>query len=67
MKVGGAGVYEKHANIIIKDSDDCSAQDILDLSRMMATAVHEKFDIELIREAQLLGDFDDAGVASSRV
>ena len=67
MKVGGAGVYEKHANIIIKDSDDCSAQDILDLSRLMAAGVHEKFDIELIREAQLLGDFDDAGIASGRV
>ena len=66
MKFGGAGVYEKHANIIIKDSDDCSAQDILELSRMMAAAVHERFDIELMREAQLLGDFDDAGVASDR-
>jgi len=33
----------------------------------MAAGVHEKFDIELIREAQLLGDFDDAGIASDRV
>jgi len=67
MKVGGAGVYVKHANIIIKESDGCSAQDSLDRSRLMAVAVHEKFDIELVREAQLLGDFDDAVVASDGV
>ena len=36
MKVGGAGVFEKHANIIIQENVCCTAQDVLDLSSKMA-------------------------------
>lgn len=57
MRVRGAAVYEKHANIIIKGGEDCLAQDVLDLSRKMVAAVQEKFDLTLVREASLLGKF----------
>lgn len=56
MKVGGAKVFEKHANIIVADRD-CSAQDVLDLSRRMAEAVKQKFGLVLTPEVRLLGSF----------
>ena len=56
MHVGGARLYEKHANIIVADSG-CTAQDVWELSEKMATAVKDKFGIELVREVRFLGDF----------
>lgn len=56
MKVGGARVFEKHANIIVADRD-CSAQDVLDLSRRMAEAVKQKFGLVLTPEVRLVGSF----------
>lgn len=56
FKVGGARVFEKHANIIIK-SEECTAQDVFDLSCRMAQAVHNKFGVELVREVRLVGKF----------
>lgn len=56
MKVGGAAVFARHANIIVK-SDGCSSQDVYALSRLMARAVKEKFDIDLVREVMLVGQF----------
>lgn len=56
MAVGGARLYEKHANIIIA-GDDCTAQDVWDLSEQMKAAVQKKFDIELTREVRFLGQF----------
>jgi len=52
MRVGGARVFEKHANIIIKDKDDCTSKDVMDLTEMMMKAVKEKFDIALVPEIQ---------------
>ena len=46
MRVGGARVFEKHANIIVTEGD-CRAQDVLDLSRQMAAAVKAKFGFDL--------------------
>ncbi len=54
--VGGAVIFEKHANIIIK-RDCCKAQDVYDLSLLMAKAVKEKFGIDLVREVRLVGRF----------
>ena len=57
MKVGGAGVFEKHANIIVQEEAECTAQDVLDLSYCMSEAVRKKFGIMLEREVQVLGEF----------
>ena len=59
MSVGGAGLYHKHANIIIKSDQDCKAQDVYDLSKNMQKAVKDMFDIDLRREVRLIGYFDD--------
>ena len=56
MRVGGAVVFEKHANIIIK-TDDCRAQDVYELSKLMHDAVLKKFKIDLVREVRLVGEF----------
>ena len=55
--VGGAGVFKKHANIIIQKKIGCTAQDVFKLSCKMAEAVQKRFGIQLTREVQLLGDF----------
>lgn len=57
MRVGGARVFEKHANIIIK-GPGCTAQNVRDLVAEMQRAVREKFGLELVREVRLLGRFD---------
>jgi UDP-N-acetylmuramate dehydrogenase len=57
MRVGGARLYEKHANIIVADPG-CTAQDVWELSEKMAAAVKEKFGIELTREVRFLGKFN---------
>ncbi len=56
MQVGGAHLFEKHANIII-GGDGCTAQNVWDLSERMKQAVWEKFNIELVREVRFLGNF----------
>jgi UDP-N-acetylmuramate dehydrogenase len=56
MRVGGARLYEKHANIIVADPG-CTAQDVWELCGKMAAAVKEKFGIELVREVRFLGKF----------
>jgi len=56
LRVRGARPFAKHANIIVRDGD-CTAQDVLDLSRQMAAAVEQKFHLQLEREVRLLGRF----------
>jgi UDP-N-acetylmuramate dehydrogenase len=56
FRVGGARLYEKHANIIVADPG-CTAQDVWELSEKMARAVKDKFDITLVREVRFLGEF----------
>ncbi len=51
-------MYEKHANIIVKDSEECSAQNVFDLVLQMRLAVWEAFQVELIPEIRFLGPFD---------
>lgn len=57
LHVGGAAVFARHANIIVK-TNGCRAQDVYDLSREMARLVKEKFGLELIREVRFLGEFE---------
>lgn len=56
LRVGGARLFEKHANIIIADTG-ATARDVFDLAKMMVAAVQEKFGFELEREVKFLGDF----------
>ena len=56
LKVGGAVIYPRHANIIIK-ADGCRSQDVYDLSLRMARVVKEKFNLDLIREVRFVGKF----------
>jgi len=53
----GAAVFDKHANIIVK-KEECSAQDVFDLSREMAARVKDAFGLDLVPEVRLLGAFD---------
>lgn len=56
LKVGGAVIFPKHANIIVK-SEGCRSQDVYELSLQMARVVKEKFDLDLIREVRFVGKF----------
>ncbi len=57
MVYGGAAVFKKHANIIIKNPNGKS-QDIYELSKIMAQRVSYKFGIDLIREVRFVGKFE---------
>jgi UDP-N-acetylenolpyruvoylglucosamine reductase len=46
LKVGGAHVWNEHANVILA-TDNCTSSDILALARLMAARVKEKFGITL--------------------
>jgi UDP-N-acetylmuramate dehydrogenase len=56
MQIGGAHIFEKHANMIL-GGEGCTAQNVWELSEQMKQAVQKKFDLELIREVRFLGDF----------
>jgi UDP-N-acetylmuramate dehydrogenase len=58
LKVGGAYIFEKHANIIIK-GPKASAQDVHDLHLKMIKAVKEKFGLPLVREVRFAGKFNN--------
>jgi len=58
LKVGGAYIFEKHANIIIK-GPNASAQDVHDLHLKMFDAVKEKFGLQLVREVRFAGKFNN--------
>ena len=62
MCVGGAEVFDRHANIIVKGAG-CTAQDVHDLSLMMSGAVASKLDLSLQREVRFLGVFDGAAAS----
>lgn len=56
MTVGGAAVYEKHANIII-NKDNATSKDIKDLADMLKKKVYDRFGISLEEEVITLGEF----------
>lgn len=52
MSVGGAGVFPKHANMIIKTNTECTTEDVFTLTGQLYEAVKKKFNIELIPEVR---------------
>ena len=56
MTVGGARVFDRHANIIVADNG-CRASDVHALSQQMSDAVFNQFGFRLTREIRLLGEF----------
>jgi UDP-N-acetylmuramate dehydrogenase len=56
MSVGGARVYEKHANIILS-SENATSADIKRLSEQLKEEVMQKFGIILEEEIILVGRF----------
>ena len=56
LRCGGASIFPKHANIIIK-GEKCKAQDVYELSQQMFDRVKDKFNLELIREVRFMGKF----------
>ena len=66
LRVGGARIFEKHANIIVKDSG-CKAQDVFELSKLMAQAAKKHFDLTLVREVRLVGKFQGMPTEVTRV
>lgn len=55
QKVGGAVVYEKHANFIVNENNATSL-DVLELMYKMKTNVKENFNIELHPEVKYIGN-----------
>lgn len=56
MKVGGAAVFEGHANIIV-NSGNATSKDIRQLADRMKDKVRERFGITLDEEVMQIGDF----------
>ena len=56
LTVGGAKVYEKHANIIV-NTGSATSKDIRTLADTMKKLVLDRFQIELEEEVQMLGEF----------
>ncbi|HLF18456.1 MAG TPA: UDP-N-acetylmuramate dehydrogenase [Candidatus Omnitrophota bacterium] len=54
LKSGGAYIFPKHANIIIKRKNG-TAKDVFELHKMMAALAKEKFNLDLIREVRFVG------------
>lgn len=65
MRVGGAGVFDKHANILVKRGEDCSAADVAALARMLQARVREVHGIDLVREVRYLGRLPGEPAAGS--
>ena len=56
MRVGGAAVYEKHANMII-NTGTATSKDIRQLADILKEKVRKRFAIELEEEVIQVGDF----------
>ena len=65
LRVGGAYVWQEHANVIVA-GDGCTSSDILALARLMAARVRARFGIVLEPEIRGLvtGDGDAAATRS---
>jgi len=53
MRVGGAAVYAKHANIII-NANNATCRDVLTLAARMQAAVADRFGVQLEEEVRYL-------------
>jgi len=56
LQYGGAKIFEKHANIIIK-TKECTSQDVFELALMMAQLAKKSHGLDLIREVRFVGNF----------
>ncbi len=56
LRVGGAAVYPKHANIII-NRGGATARDVMELLSILHQRVLDRFGLNLEREIRLLGPF----------
>ena len=56
FRVGGAHLFDQHANIIVADSE-ATAADVYALTEKMVAAVESKFGFRLEREIKLVGEF----------
>lgn len=65
MKVGGARVYDKHANIIVRGKE-CSSQNVYELVCRMQKAVYDKHGLDLQREVHFLGEFDKTRIGTDK-
>jgi hypothetical protein len=67
LRVGGAYVWQEHANVIVA-GDGCTSSDILALARLMAARVRTRFGIVLEPEIRGLvtGDGDAAATTCPR-
>ncbi|MDP2654081.1 MAG: UDP-N-acetylmuramate dehydrogenase [Candidatus Omnitrophota bacterium] len=54
LSSGGAAIFSKHANIIVK-SENCTAQDVYRLSQRMKEIVQNAFGLTLEREVRFVG------------
>lgn len=59
LRVGGAQVYEKHANIIV-NTGGATARDVRALARQMKDRVQQRFGITLEEEARYLGKVESS-------
>lgn len=55
LRVGGAGIYEKHANVIV-NLGGATAHDVLALAELMKAKVKEAYGIELHNEVRFMGE-----------
>jgi len=55
MRVGGAAVFPRHANILVADRDDATASDVAALAERLRAAVKEKFAVSLVPEVRYWG------------
>lgn len=65
LQVGGAKIFDKHANIIVK-GERCRAQDIHDIHLRMIELVESKFGFKLQREVRFVGKFDQTTVKDTQ-
>lgn len=54
LRVGGAFVYPRHANIIVRNPSG-TAQDVKELATLMQAAVRDRFDFDLQYEVRFVG------------
>ncbi len=57
MRVGGAAVWDRHANFIV-NTGNATARDVVELMNSIEAAVLEKTGVRLEREVRLFGNFD---------
>lgn len=60
LSAGGAQIFDKHCNIIVK-GQGCTAQDVHDLHLKMIEIVQKQFGFLLNREVRFVGKFNAAG------